>query len=262
MTLTAPSSHESDAKTLHQALTADEETIYRLLSHPPPDLLRALMRNPALNKNHLLSLLRQRELAADIFTIIHHHLETAVDNHQLVLAVVQHPETPAHISLTLLPQLYLFELLSLCRQPQASHDQRLAAERTILQRLPTQPLGNKLTLARQGTPAILEALLKDGHPQVIAICLDNPRLKEGALHQFISSGVPTAETLSLVARHPYWHHRPNLQLAILKNPRTPTIWYTLWLPKLKRGVLKDLSASPRLTAQQKACVKQALGNCR
>lgn len=262
MSVTAPSGHQPDVTTLHQALSADEEAIYRLLDHPAPDLLRALLRNPALTNNHLLFLLRQRELGAELFTIIHGYLETAGDSHQLMLALVQHPETPAHISLARLPQLYLFELLALCRLPQASHDQRLAAERTILQRLPTQPLGNKLALARQGTSTILEALLKDGHPQVIAICLDNPRLKEGAVHQFISSAAPTAETLSLVARHPYWHQRPNLQLAILKNPRTPIIWYTLWLPKLKRPVLRDLAASPRLTAQQKACLKQALGSCR
>lgn len=251
---------EPDARLLHQALTADKQELYLLLERPHPDLVRALLRNPCLDEHHLQALLKQRGLSADLFGIIHHHLESCGDRYQLTLALARHPETPAHLALQLLPRLYLFDLAELCRHPQATPDQRMAAERLILQRLPTQPLGNKLTLARQGSSAIVEALLKEGQPQVVAICLDNPRLKEGALHQFLSSGAATAETISQVARHSSWHHRPNLQLAILKNPRTPLIWYTLWLPRLKRGVINDLAHSSRLTQQQRACIKQYLRN--
>lgn len=259
MTTNDSYSQVPDVRLLHQALTADKQAIYHLLEHPTPDLVRSLLHNPALDEHHLQILLKQRGLSTDLFTIIHHHLETVGDSYQLALALARHPETPAHIALAVLPRLYLFDLAELCRLPQATPDQRMAAERLVIQRLPTQPLGNKLTLARQGTATIVEALLKEGQPQVVAICLDNPRLKEGALHQFLSSGTATAETISLVARHPNWHRRPNLQLVILKNPRTPLVWFTLWLPRLKRGVLQDLAHTARLTPQQKACVRQQLG---
>jgi len=249
-----------DLKRLHHALTADKQAIYSLLEQPSPELLRVLLRNPSLDEHHLLTLLKQRGLTSALFEVMQHYLDEAGDSYQLAKALARHPETPAQIALALLPRLYLFDLAELSRHPQATPDQRMAAERLIIQRLPTQPLGNKLTLARQGTAAIVEALLKEGQPQVVAVCLDNPRLKEGALHQFLSSGAASAETISQVARHPHWQHRPNLQLAILRHPRTPLIWYTLWLPRLKRGAVKELAHSPRLTPQQRACIKQYLGD--
>lgn len=251
---------EFDLIRLQQALTADQQGIYHLLEQPTPALLRALLRNPALDEHHLLALLKQRGLPTELFSLIQRHIEATETSYQLAKALARHPETPPHTDLAILPRLYLFDLAELSRHPQASPDQRMAAERLIIQRLPTQPLGNKLTLARQGSAAIVEALLKEGQPQVVAVCLDNPRLKEGALHQFLSSGATSAETISQVARHPHWQHRPNLQLAILKHPRTPLIWYTLWLPRLKRAAAKELAHSPRLTQQQRACIKQYLGD--
>lgn len=253
---------QHDLRRLHHALTADKQAIYHLLEQATPDLLQALQRNPALDEHHLLALLKQRGLAGTLFEIMQRYLENCGGSYQLTKALARHPDTPSHIGLALLPQLHLFDLAELSRCPQATPDQRMAAERLIIQRLPTQPLGNKVSLARQGSAAIAEALLKEGQPQVVAICLDNPRLKEGALHQFISSGAANAETISQVARHPSWQHRPNLQLAILKHPRTPLIWYTLWLPRLKRSAVKELALSPRLTPQQRACIKQHLGERR
>lgn len=248
----------SEAAALHQALTADKEALFLVLEHPTPDLLRAALRNPALDEHHLLALLKQRGLAQDIFAMLGHYLENRGDGYQLCLALARHSETPPHIAQALLPRLYLFDLAKLSRLAQASPDQKLAAERLIIQRLPTQPLGNKLTLARQGTAAVVEALLKEGQLQVVAACLDNPLLKEGALHQFLNSAAATAETISQIARHSRWQHRPNLRLAILKNPRTPAIWFTLWLPRMRRNEVQELAFSSRLTPHQKAQVNDFL----
>lgn len=172
-------------------------------------------------------------------------------------ALVVHPDTPLHIAQTLIPFLYLFDLLRLCHIPGLSADIHLAAERKIVQQIPTQPLGNKLTLARRGTSAIVEALLREGIQNVLEICLDNPHLKEGSLHQFLTSSHATAESVSAVARNSRWKSRPNIRLAILKNPRTPLIWFTLFLPGLPVATVRDLLASPRLTFAQKELVRKA-----
>jgi hypothetical protein len=63
----------------------------------------------------------------------------------------------------------------------------------------------------------------------------------------------------MVARNCRWKGRPNIRLAILKNPRTPTIWYTLFLPCLSQNTIKELLSVPRLTYAQKDLVRQALG---
>jgi hypothetical protein len=119
-------------------------------------------------------------------------------------------------------------------------------------------LGNKLTLARRGTAAVVEALLREGIPQLVDACLENPHLKEGSVHQFIASAAATAETISMIARSSRWKGRPNIRLAILKNPRTPAIWFTLFLPGLPQGTLRDLLSIPRLTFPQKELVRQAV----
>lgn len=248
-----------DLRLIHRGLNGSKEELFQLLERPSPDILRAALRNPALDEAHLLALLRHTGLHPDLFTLLHQQHEPPAGNYQVLLALVQHAETPAHIVSTLLPRLYLFDLLKICCMPGVPPDQKTAAERAIIQRVPTQPLGNKLTLARRGTAAIAEALLKEGQPQVVAACLDNPHLKEGALHQFINSAAATAETISQIARHNRWQHRPELQQAILKNPRTPAIWFTLFLPRLPRSVIKNLALSPRLTPQQKLLVAEALG---
>jgi hypothetical protein len=185
-----------------------------------------------------------------------------LDNQKVICALVCHHDTPSHIALTLLPQLSIFELIKMCHIPGVSPDQRMAAERTIIKRLPAQPLGNKLTLARRGTSAVVEALLKEGIAPLTEACLDNPHLKEGAVHQFITSAVSTAETISMVARSSRWKGRPNIRLAILKNPRTPVIWFTMFLPGLPQSTIRELLSVPRLTFAQKDLVRQALAGHR
>ena len=248
-----------ELRQVHHALHCSKEELFSLMEHPSPDIIRAALRNPALDEAHLLAALHHTGLHQDIFFLLYQHNEPPASSYQVLFALAQHAEAPAHIVSTLLPRLYLFDLLKLCCLPGIPQDLKVAAERAIIQRIPTQPLGNKLTLARKGTTALAEALLKEGHPQIVAACLDNPHLKEGAVHQFINSANATAESISQIARHNRWQHRPELQLAILKNPRTPAIWFTLFLPRLSRSTVKNLALSPRLTPQQKQLVTEALG---
>jgi len=243
---------------LHHALTATGDELYPLLQGAPTDVLLAALRNPALDEHHLLALLKQRGLGQEVFAAIYAN-KGLIEGSRVRFALVINPDTPAHIVSVILPQLTIFELLKVCLIPGTSADQRLAAERAIVQRIPTQPLGNKITLARRGTAAIVEALLREGGVRVVEACLDNPHLKEGSLHQFLNGPASTAETISMVARSGRWKGRPNIRLAILKNPRTPAVWFTLFLPGLPQSTVREILGSPRLTSVQKSLVRQALG---
>lgn len=250
---TSTLTHLPDA--MAEAVTADKDRLFSIIQDQREEVLLSALRNPELDHQHLLALLKRRKLESIIIAIYTHkrHLETG----SVKFALTAHPDTPPHIAQTLLPLLYVFDLLKLCLIPGISADIRLAAERRIIQQIPAQPLGNKLTLARRGTAAILEALLREGLQNVLEICLDNPHLKEGALHQFLNSSHATAEAISMVARNSRWKSRPNIRLAILKNPRTPLIWFTTFIPGLPAATLRDLLASPRLTYAQKELVRQA-----
>lgn len=242
---------------LRRALTASGDELYALVQDPAPEVLQALLKNPALGESHLLALLKRPDLAEDLLVSIYNH-QLAESSHRVKVALVHHPAMPAPQLITLLPHLYVMELATVCALPQATADQRLAAERAIIQRLPATPLGYRITLARRGPAAVAETLLKEGDSRLIEACLDNPRLKEGAVYQFLKGSSATAESISAVARHPRWQGRRNLRLVILDNPRTPTIWHTLWLPTMPVTELKRLAASPRLTPAQKREVAAAL----
>ena len=232
----------SDAEKLQHLLTADAEGLFQLLQDPDTGLLAVLLKNPQFKEEHLLTLLKRRDLPEALIEAIHRKHQKAI-SHRLVVALVKNPSAPGHLVRSLLPQLRLFELVDLCFLPGATPDQKLAAERAIMQRLPTTPLGNKITLARRGTANIVAELLKEGHPQLVEVCLTSPRIKESAIFQFLRGPFATAETISMVARHNRWQHNPNLQLAILKNRKTPNIWFTLWLPKIRLQLLKQLHLS-------------------
>ena len=241
---------------LQEAHTADKERLFTLILSSREEVLLAILRNPFLDHLHLQALLKRRGLGAVITAI--HADKRFMEIGSIKCAVAAHPDTPPGIAQSLLSLLYIFDQLKLCYIPGVPPDTRIAAERKIVQQIPTQPLGNKITLARRGTAAILEALLREAQPKILEACLDNPHLKEGVLYQFLVSSVATAEAISQVARSNRWKSRPNIRLAILKNPRTPLIWFSAFLPGMAAATLHDLLVSPRLTYAQKELVRQAV----
>ncbi len=242
---------------LYKALTATGAELFQLLLDPDRQVLRSLLKNRNLNEDHLMVLLKRRDLGEDLLKAIS-QLDVSRHSHRLRIALAKNPGTPGPVMLVLLPHLHLFELVDLCTIPGVTPDQKFAAERTILQRLPTTELGNKMTLARRATAAVVAAILSEGEPRLMEACLNSPRLREVAILQFLNSAKATAETISLIARHPKWKARPNLRLAILKNRKTPDIWFTLLLPQLRAPEVRDLINSRRLRPAQKQLAQDEL----
>lgn len=226
----------------HKGLTADTTELFRQIQDPDPVFLEVLLKNPQLSEEHLLVLLKRRDLTSELVDRIYRAFQQSL-SHRLLLVLVRNPAISGGLARTLLPRLRLFELVDICLLPGVTPDQKLAAERLILQRLPPLPLGQKITLARRGTPDIVGALVKEGQPRVLEVCLNNPHLREAAIHQFLRGGSATPETISLIARHSRWKERPDLKRAILRHPRTPEIWFTLWLPRMSQPLLKQLLSS-------------------
>jgi hypothetical protein len=242
---------------LQKALTAGREELFHWVRDPSQTVLQTLLKNPGLDEEHLLALLKRPDLQENLIKAVYQRVETAA-SHRLKLALVRNPATPSWMSRSLLSGLHLFELVDLCVLPGSTPDQKLAAEREIVLRMESIPLGNKITLARRGTATIVGELLKQGHPQLMEPCLDNPRLTEAPIVQFLRSHRADAGTISSIARHPHWKNRPNVRQALLKNRRTPEVWFTLFLPGLHRKELKALLVSRQLTSRQKSLVEKAL----
>jgi len=238
---------------LYKALTATSDVLFQLLQDPELQVVRSALKNQNLNEQHLLALLKRRDLTEDLLKSIY-QLDITKGSHRLKVALVKNPGTPGPVALALLPHLHLFELVDLCLIPGVTPDQKFGAERAILQRLPTTELGNKMTLARRATATVVGAILKEGEARLVEICLGSPRLKEVAVLQFINGATSSAETISIIARHDKWKLRPNIKLAILKNRRTPHIWFTLFLPQLRTADVRNLLLSRNLKTAQKQLV--------
>lgn len=245
------------SRRLHSALTCSKEELFQVILDPAMEVLQACCHNPALDEIHLQLILERRDLTEEFIRAVA-RLDTVTGSHRLTVALVHNPATPASLILKLLPHLYLFELVDVCYLPGVTPDQRLAAERAIIQRLPTTPLGNRITLARRGTAPILDALMKEGDLRVVEPCLNNPRLKEAAVFQLASSARTAGETLAVVARNQRWSSRPNLKAALLKNPNTPPSLIPALLTSTTFPELKNLAATERLGPERKRLARAEL----
>ncbi len=242
---------------LHHALNADNEEIFQVITDPDVGVLRAVLKNPRLDESHLLVLLKRRDLSEDLISIIS-RLPQVAKSHRLKVAIVHNPDSSGPIFQSLLPHLHLFELVSVCYMPGVSADHRLAAEKAIIQMLPATPMGNKLTLARRSTAAVVGMLLREGESILMDACLSNPRLKESEIYSFLNGPTATAETISAIARNPRWQARLNIKLAVLRNRKTPLVWFSIILPKLPTGEIRKLLASRMFTGERKEAVENEL----
>ncbi|MCD6526601.1 MAG: hypothetical protein J7K75_06400 [Desulfuromonas sp.] len=241
---------------LKKALTAEANELESILQDPSPEVLHALLKNVFLTEEHILKLLKRRDMPALLLKSLARH--KLCEHHRIAIALVCHPSLPPALSKQILARLHLFELLNLCYLPGQSTDIRMAAEHAIIQRLPMVALGNRVTLARRATATILSALLKEGHTRVIEASLSNPRLQEVALFQFLNGSTASAETISQIARHPRWSQRCNLRRAILKNCHTPRVWFIHFLPKLSVTEARNLLHAQQLSPRQKSWIREYL----
>lgn len=240
---------------LQRAQLAEGDELFALVQDAVPEVLRILLKNRHVAEEHLLALLRRHDLTEDLLKALHQH-ELVTTSYRLKVALAAHPRTPTSVLQALWPHLHLFDLLGICLHPGTTPDQKLAAERAIVQRLPGVPLGNRITLARRAPSSLLVELLVGGEAQVIAAVLDNPRLKEGGLVQYLSGGRATAHAIVTIFGHPRWQKLPSIRLTLLKHPQTPVTIFRQLLPTCPLAELKNLRLSNRLIHSQKLLISE------
>ena len=106
---------QGQAKELLEALTADKDRLFAVIQSNREEVLLAALRNPGLDHQHLLALLKRRDLG-NVVTAIYAS-KRLIEAHSVKFALVAHRDTPVHIAQALLPLLYIFDLLKLCLMP-------------------------------------------------------------------------------------------------------------------------------------------------
>ncbi len=135
-----------------QARPASGNELRALLEGDEAALL-ALLENPHVEEPHICQMLERLDLSASVLAAVASE-EKWTSNEGIRLRLARHPHTPRRISLTLLRQLYLFDLVRLSLLPSAPAEVRRVADEIIIMRVPHVPVGQKLTLARRGSARV------------------------------------------------------------------------------------------------------------
>jgi hypothetical protein len=224
-----------------RARTVTGEELAALLHHHAPDVLLALLDNPALDETQLCLLLDRKDLPAEILEEVARR-KPLLKNYRVKRALAFHPRTPRLASLRLIRELYLMDLVQLTLLPGTPAELKRIAEEQLVARLPQLPLGQKITMARRGTARVVGALLAEGHTQVLAIALDNPGLTEAQVLKALSRESLPVGVVKAVAQHRKWSRTYNVRLALVRHPSSTLSIILAYLPELTVSDLRELAA--------------------
>lgn len=228
-------------KDRERAQLAPVEELTALLYHSSTEVLLALLDNPALDETRLCLLLERKDLSAEVLEEIGRR-KPLIKNYRVKRALAFHPRTPRLIGLRILRELYLMDLVQLTLSPATPAELKRNGEDHLTARLPQLPLGQKITLARRGPGRIAGALLAEGHPQILAVVLDNAYLTEGQVLKVLSRTKLPPGVLPAISRHRKWSCAYNVRLALVRHPEATLSMVLTYLPQLTVSDLRDLAA--------------------
>ena len=234
-------------KNRDRALVAAGEELAALLHHTDPEVLLALLDNPSLEETQLCMLLERKNLSVEILEEVARR-KPLLKNYHVKKALAFHPRTPRLVTLRLLRDLYLMDLVQLTLLAGIPTELKRNAEDQLISRLPQLPLGQKITLARRGPARLAGALLAEGHAQIVGIVLDNAYLTDAQVLRVLSREKLPPVVVRTISQHRKWSISYNVRLALVRHPLSPLATVLAYLPELTVSDLREL-ASPGIVSE-------------
>ena len=119
-------------------------------------------------------------------------------------------------------------------------------------------LGERKSLARTHDRSLIQRVVRDPHPDVVRILLDNPSLTEEDVVRVCAARPNHPTVLQTVYRHRRWVVRYRPRNAIVRNPNTPLDIALLLAPLLHKGELKEAATSSELASPLRLSCKTIL----
>jgi hypothetical protein len=123
---------------------------------------------------------------------------------------------------------------------------QLAPERPLKPTGRPLTLGERKALARTHKREELLMLIRDPHPAVVAILLDNPHVTEAEIVRIAAQRPAVPEALARIAAHPRWSVRHSVKRALVFNPATPLADAIRIATTLRTNELAELARDPQL----------------
>lgn len=125
-------------------------------------------------------------------------------------------------------------------------EKQLAPERPLRPAGRPLTLGERKSLARTHRRDQLLLLIRDPHPEVVGILIENPHVTEAEILKIASSRPAVPESLAKLAAHPRWSVRHAVKRALVMNPSTPLADAIRIVTTLRVAELSELAADPAL----------------
>jgi hypothetical protein len=109
-----------------RALIAAGEELAGLLHHPAAEVLLAVLDNPALDETQVCLLLERKDLPGEVLEEVARR-KALLKTYRVKRALAFHPRTPRLISLRLLRDLYLMDLVQITLSPGVSSELKRSA---------------------------------------------------------------------------------------------------------------------------------------
>ncbi len=208
-----------------------EDVALALLSRPdlPPDALEALSKNGGLMKYR-----------------------------KVRVGVVRHPNTPRHISVPWLRQLYTFDLMQVALTPITPADVKKAADEVLAAKLGSIAPGERLSLAKRGSTRIAGELIVDKEPRIMQAALENGRLTEAIVIKALARHDAPAPFVEAVSHHPKWSLRREVRIALLRSDKTPLARALEFARAFPPMLVREILQNSRLPASTKTYIQKEL----
>ena len=219
--------------------TASRAALEVLIGSVDPQVLFAALENPALDESLVCRLIERIDAPAELLRRVAQRAEW-IRAYPVKLRLARHPHTPRLIALACVRQLFLFDLARVSLLPSALAEVRRVAEDLVLNRLSQLPLGQKISLAKQGPARVAAGLLAEGLPSILSQVLENAHLNEAQITRVLARQDLSPRVVNAIARHPKWSNSPNVRIALLRHPLTPLARIMAFLPDIPLADLRDI----------------------
>jgi hypothetical protein len=234
-------------KNRDRALVTSGDELTALLHHADAGVLLALLDNPSLEETQLCMLLERKNLPGEVLEEVARR-KPLLKSYRVKKALAFHPRTPRLVTMRLLRDLYLMDLVQITLLPGIPTELKRNAEDQLVARLPQMPLGQKITLARRGPARLAGALLAEGHAQIVTVVLDNAYLTEAQVLKVLSREKIPPGVVRTISQHRKWSISYNVRLALVRHPLSALATVLAYLPELTVSDLREM-ASPGIVPE-------------
>jgi len=206
-----------------------------------------------LNEDQALALLKASDLPPETIEQISKN-SGVMKSRKVKRAVVAHPKTPRYVAISIVRQLFTFDLMQIALLPTMAGDLRVAAEEALIKRLETISAGEKLSLGRRASGRVAGVLLLDPDPRIIRAALENPKMTEALIIRAITRPNASSALVLAVCNHAKWSLRREVRIALLRNEKTPMGHALEFAHTLPPAILKEALENSRLPHAIKSCL--------